>query len=65
MISPKVLTAAFLINRDWPIQQIKNGDAARIVEAAIMRLSVEEYEDLRTFESSGSFVPAGGTYGRK
>ena len=56
MISGKVLTAAFLLNRTWPIQQVTSGKAASIIEKSLMALSPEESAALRAFESESSFL---------
>lgn len=56
MISGRVLTAAFLINRTWPLQQIESGRAAGIIQTSLMALSAEESAALKAFESESSFL---------
>ena len=56
MISGKVLTAAFLINRTWPIQQVDSGQAGEVIAKALCGLSAEETAELKTYVSAGSFL---------
>lgn len=50
MISPRVLTAAWLLNRDWPMSQVVNGKAAAICWEAMKVLSVGEFKHLLLLE---------------
>lgn len=56
MITPKTMTALFLLNRTWALQQIKSGVAAKLVSRALQGLNKDELEVVREHEEHGSLI---------
>lgn len=56
MINGRVLTATFLLNRRWPLQQLEDGTAARVLMQSLNALTPLEARAVLNYEKCGSFL---------
>lgn len=56
MINGKILTAAFLLNRKWPLSQLQDGTASRTLLRALNLLTPAEARVVLSYEDHGTFL---------